>query len=182
MSLRTVCVYCGSSKGDKEEYSRAAKRLGEELVDRNIQLVYGGGSMGLMGDVASAVQQRGGRVVGIIPKHLEPSEISGKTYGEVLVTENMHERKMHMANLADAFVALPGGFGTLEELLEIITWRQLNLHSKRIGVLNTEGYFDSLLHFFDQAVSAGFINSEARDMLIQAETPELLIEKLLLVN
>ena len=133
--IECVCVYCGSSVGSNSSYSVAARLLGGELVKRGISLVYGGGSVGLMGSLAEAVNSDGGSVLGIIPYSLEPEEISGKTPGQVVVTSGMHERKTQMAARADAFIALPGGLGTLEELFEIATWRQLGHHEKPIGIL-----------------------------------------------
>ena len=179
MTLKQICVYCGSSVGLNSEYARAAENLGRELVQRNFGLVYGGGSVGLMGKLSKEVHERGGSVLGIIPKKLLPKEISGETSGELIVTEDMHERKKYMSTLADAFIALPGGFGTLEELLEILTWHQLGLHAKPVGILNVSGFFDSFLRFLDDAVAAGFISETARQIPVVGTTPTELIEKLL---
>jgi len=179
MVLKQICVYCGSSMGLKDEYANAAENLGRELVERNLGLVYGGGSVGLMGKVSKVVHEQGGSVLGVIPKMLRPKEISGETHGELIVTEDMHERKKYMSTLADAFIALPGGFGTLEELLEIITWHQLGLHAKPVGILNVNGFFNSLLAFLDDAVSAGFISETARQILVVGATPTELVAKLL---
>lgn len=178
MTLDRICVFCGSTLGVRAEYAIAAQNLGYALSDRGIDLVYGGGSVGLMGKVAFAVQERGGSVMGVIPKSLQPKEISGDTFGELIVTEDMHERKKHMFALADAFIAIPGGFGTLEELLEIITWRQLGLHSKPIGILNVDGFFDSFLLFVNEAFLAGFVSETARNLFVVSTMPEELIERL----
>ena len=176
--MKKICVYCGASKGLGREYSDAAEALGVEMARRNLGLVYGGGSMGLMGKVSSAVHKSGGTVLGIIPKELEPVEISGLTVGKVVVTRDMHERKKNMFTLSDAFIALPGGFGTLEELLEMITWQQLGFHSKPIGILNVNGFFDSLLCFFSEAVLAGFISQESKDAILVSTSPSDLLDKL----
>ncbi|PKA57982.1 Cytokinin riboside 5'-monophosphate phosphoribohydrolase LOG1 [Apostasia shenzhenica] len=139
--FRRICVFCGSSSGNKTSYQLAAVQLGHELVERNIDLVYGGGSIGLMGLVSQAVFNGGRHVLGIIPKTLMPTEITGVTVGEVRAVAGMHQRKAEMAQQADAFVALPGGYGTLEELLEVITWAQLGIHDKPVGLLNVDGYY-----------------------------------------
>lgn len=174
----TICVYCGSSPGKSECFSLAVEQFGHELVRRQLSLVYGGGSVGLMGKLARVVSSGGGQVLGIIPESLHPTEISGETPGRVMVTKTMHERKTHMADLADAFVALPGGIGTLEELFEIATWRQLGHHSKAIGLLNVNGFFDTLLKFIDELVSAGFISYETRALFIVESEPRVLLDKL----
>lgn len=179
MHIKRVCVYCGSSSGAKAEYLNAARRLGAELAGRNIGLVYGGGSVGLMGGVSATVHDQGGSVVGIIPKNLLPREISGDTLGELIVTEDMHERKKRMFSVADAFVALPGGFGTLEELLEIMTWHQLGLHEKPICILNVCGFFDSFIQFLDKACEEGFISASARRVLFVGSTTDEILEKIL---
>ena len=174
--LSTVCVYCGSSQSIRQVYDDAASCLGQEFARRNISLIYGGGSMGLMGRVAETVQNGGGDVIGVIPFALE--KISGQTPGKVIVTSDMHQRKAAMAAKADAFIALPGGFGTLEELFEIVTWRQIGYHSKPIGLLNVDGFFDLLLKFLDDIVEDGFITQAARSILIVESNPAVLIDKL----
>lgn len=178
MVLRRVCVFCGSSTGLKAEFISAAKAVGTKLARENIGLVYGGGSVGLMGVVSQSAHEQGGAVVGVIPEKLKPKEISGETCGEVIVTRDMHERKRHMSSLADAFIAMPGGFGTLEELFEMITWKQLGFHSKPIGILNVDGFYDALLKFLDEAVSSGFISKSAREFLFVAESPDELLDML----
>ena len=172
----SICVYCGSSQGAGRAYDNAASSVGEEFVRRHISLIYGGGSMGLMGRVAETVQNGGGDVVGIIPVALE--KISGQTPGRVIVTSDMHQRKATMASKADAFIALPGGFGTLEELFEIITWCQIGYLSKPVGLLNVDGFFDSLLLFLDNAVVAGFISQAARSILLVDSNPASLIDRI----
>jgi len=150
--LHTVCVFCGSYAGDRTEYRDAAVALGEELVARGAGLVYGGGRIGLMGVLADAVLAAGGRVTGVIPDHLMTREVAHAGLTDLRVVSSMHERKQLMFELSDAFVALPGGLGTLEELLEISTWAQLGLHRKPIGILDVLGYFDGLVSLLDHAV------------------------------
>ncbi|KAF8377837.1 hypothetical protein HHK36_031222 [Tetracentron sinense] len=176
--FRRVCVFCGSSTGNKPSYQLAAIQLGNELVERNIDLVYGGGSIGLMGLVSQAVFDGGRHVLGVIPKTLMPREITGETVGEVRAVSGMHQRKAEMARQADAFIALPGGYGTLEELLEVITWAQLGIHEKPVGLLNVDGYYNSLISFIDKAVEEGFITPAARHIIIYSETAQELICKL----
>ncbi|KAL9257358.1 Cytokinin riboside 5'-monophosphate phosphoribohydrolase LOG3-like protein, partial [Drosera capensis] len=147
-------------------------------VSRNIDLVYGGGSVGLMGLVSQAVHSGGRHVIGVIPKTLMPREITGVTVGEVKAVADMHQRKAEMAKHSDAFIALPGGYGTLEELLEVITWAQLGIHDKPVGLLNVDGYYDALLSFIDQAVEEGFIPPSARHIIVSALTAKELVKKL----
>ncbi|KMT06255.1 hypothetical protein BVRB_7g161800 [Beta vulgaris subsp. vulgaris] len=173
-----ICVFCGSSQGKKISYQEAATELGKELVLRNIDLVYGGGSIGLMGLVSQAVHSGGRHVIGVIPKTLMPREITGETVGEVKAVADMHQRKAEMARHSDAFIALPGGYGTLEELLEVITWAQLGIHDKPVGLLNVDGYYNSLLTFIDQAVEEGFISPSARHIIVSAPTAQELVKKL----
>ncbi|XAR64187.1 hypothetical protein NMG60_11024434 [Bertholletia excelsa] len=176
--FKRVCVFCGSSPGNKPSYQLAAIQLGQELVERNIDLVYGGGSIGLMGLVSQAVFNGGRHVLGVIPKILMPREITGETVGEVRAVAGMHQRKAEMARQADAFIALPGGYGTLEELLEVITWAQLGIHDKPVGLLNVDGYYNLLLSFIDTAVAEGFITPSARRIVISAQTAYELMCKL----
>ncbi|TVU01946.1 hypothetical protein EJB05_52595 [Eragrostis curvula] len=176
--FRRICVYCGSAKGKKASYQDAAVDLGNLLVERGIDLVYGGGSIGLMGLVSHAVHAGGRHVIGIIPKSLMPREVTGEPVGEVRAVSGMHERKAEMARFADAFIALPGGYGTLEELLEVITWAQLGIHKKPVGLLNVDGFYDPLLSFIDLAVNEGFITEEARHIIISAPTAKELVTKL----
>ncbi|KAH9619396.1 hypothetical protein KSS87_013293 [Heliosperma pusillum] len=176
--FRRICVFCGSSQGKKISYQEAATELGKELVSRNIDLVYGGGSIGLMGLVSQAVHSGGRHVIGVIPKTLMPREITGETVGEVKAVADMHQRKAEMARHSDAFIALPGGYGTLEELLEVITWAQLGIHDKPVGLLNVDGYYNSLLSFIDQAVEEGFVSPSARRIILSAPTAGELVKKL----
>ncbi|XP_057536169.1 cytokinin riboside 5'-monophosphate phosphoribohydrolase LOG7-like isoform X1 [Amaranthus tricolor] len=173
-----VCVFCGSSSGKKSSYQEAAIDLGNELVERRIDLVYGGGSVGLMGHVSQAVHHGGRNVLGIIPKSLVSEEITGVTVGEMKTVSNMHQRKAEMAKQADAFIALPGGYGTLEELLEVITYAQLGIHRKPVGLLNVDGYYNCLLSFIDKAVDEGFISATARGIIVSAPTAKELFTKL----
>ncbi|KAL7170658.1 hypothetical protein ACSBR2_035522 [Camellia fascicularis] len=173
-----ICVFCGSSSGKKASYQEAAVELGKELVERRIDLVYGGGSVGLMGLVSQAVHDGGRHVLGVIPRTLMPREITGETIGEVRAVSDMHQRKAEMAHQADAFIALPGGYGTLEELLEVITWAQLGIHHKPVGLLNVEGYYNSLLSFLDKAVDEGFISPTARRIIVSAPTAKQLVKEL----
>ncbi|KAG8082700.1 hypothetical protein GUJ93_ZPchr0014g46747 [Zizania palustris] len=176
--FRRICVFCGSSQGKKKSYQDAAVELGKELVARNIDLVYGGGSVGLMGLVSQAVYNGGRHVIGVIPKTLMPREITGETVGEVKAVSDMHQRKAEMGRRSDAFIALPGGYGTLEELLEVIAWAQLGIHDKPVGLLNVDGYYNSLLSFIDKAVEEEFISPSARHIIVLAPTPTELLEKL----
>ncbi|XP_047083553.1 probable cytokinin riboside 5'-monophosphate phosphoribohydrolase LOGL3 isoform X2 [Lolium rigidum] len=176
--FKRMCVFCGSSQGNKTSYRDAAIDLAKELVAGGIDLVYGGGSIGLMGLVSQAVYHGGRHVLGVIPKTLMTPEIIGEMVGEVRPVADMHQRKAEMARHSDAFIALPGGYGTLEELLEVITWTQLGIHHKPVGLLNVDGYYNSLLTFIDQAVEEGFINPAARRIIVSAPTAQELMEKL----
>ncbi|XP_028790067.1 cytokinin riboside 5'-monophosphate phosphoribohydrolase LOG8-like [Neltuma alba] len=176
--LKRVCVFCGSRPGNRNIFSDAALHLATHLVERRMDLVYGGSSTGLMGVVSRTAHQGGCSVVGIIPAALVPAEISGHAAGQVLVVSSMHERKAEMARRADCFIALPGGYGTMEEMLEIITWSQLGIHNKPVGILNVDGYYDCLLALFDKGVEEGFIKPAARNIVISATTPEELLRKM----
>ncbi|XP_074310384.1 cytokinin riboside 5'-monophosphate phosphoribohydrolase LOG1-like [Silene latifolia] len=176
--FKRVCVFCGSSSGKRDSYSAAAIELGQELVAKNLDLVYGGGSIGLMGLVSHTVHHGGGHVIGIIPKTLMGKELTGESIGEVRAVENMHQRKAEMASHSDCFIALPGGYGTLEELLEVITWAQLGIHDKPVGLLNVDGYYNSLLTFIDKAVEDGFVNPLQRNIFVSAPSAKELVQKL----
>jgi len=176
--FKRICVFCGSRPGYKSTFSDAALELGKMLVDRKIDLVYGGGSAGLMGLVSQTVFNGGSNVLGVIPKALLPHEISGESIGEVKTVVDMHQRKAEMAKHADAFIALPGGYGTMEELLEIISWSYLGIHHKPVGLLNVDGYYNSLLALFDKGVEEGFIKDSARRIVVIADTAEELMKKM----
>jgi uncharacterized protein (TIGR00730 family) len=172
-----LCVFCGSSEGGRPGYADAARRLGAELVARGIGLVYGGGAVGLMGVIADAVLALGGEAIGIIPEPLVARELAHRGLTELRIVGSMHERKATMAALADGFIALPGGFGTLEETFEILTWAQLGIHAKPVGVLNVEGYWDGLRQLVGQAVAEGFVRPEYAELLMFAETPAALLDR-----
>ncbi|KAJ7560854.1 hypothetical protein O6H91_03G003700 [Diphasiastrum complanatum] len=176
--FKRICVFCGSTRGRKRSYSDSAIDLGRELVKRKIDLVYGGGSAGLMGLVARKVYEGGGHVTGVIPKALMPYEITGQSVGEVHAVSDMHQRKAEMARQADAFIALPGGYGTLEELLEIITWAQLGIHNKPVGLLNVDGYYNPLLNLFDKCSEEGFIKPIFREIVVSASSASELLRGL----
>ncbi|KDP43483.1 hypothetical protein JCGZ_16770 [Jatropha curcas] len=176
--FKSICVFCGSRAGYKSSFSDAALELGKQLVERKIDLVYGGGSVGLMGLISQTVFNGGCHVLGVIPKALMPHEISGETIGERITVADMHQRKAEMSRHADAFIALPGGYGTLEELMEIIAWAQLGIHDKPVGLLNVDGYYNSLLALFDKGVEEGFINDTARHIVVIADTAAELIKKM----
>ncbi len=173
--IRTVALFCGSRKGQHPEYSEAASQLGHILAKSNIGLVFGGGHIGLMGIAADAAMAQGGNVTGVIPKRLLELELGHPKLGQLIPTETMHERKAIMATQADAFVALPGGFGTCDEFFEILTWRQLNLHKKPIALLNTRGFFTPMLAWLDHIVGEGFLSPMDRNLVEVAPTPELLL-------
>ncbi|XP_027331534.1 cytokinin riboside 5'-monophosphate phosphoribohydrolase LOG8-like isoform X2 [Abrus precatorius] len=175
--FKRLCVFCGSNSGNRQVFSDAAIELANELVKRNIDLVYGGGSVGLMGLISQRMYDGGCNVLGIIPKALMPLEISGETVGEVKIVSDMHERKAAMAEEADAFIALPG-YGTMEELLEMITWAQLGIHKKPVGLLNVDGYYNCLLALFDNGVEEGFIKPGARNIVVSASSAKELMTKM----
>ena len=177
-TIQRVCVYCASAPGRDPAIQAATVALGRLLAAEGLGLVYGGGSVGLMGLVADTVMQAGGTVIGVIPRGLFPREIPHRGLTELVEVGSMHERKMKMFELADAFVALPGGFGTLEELAEVTTWAQLGLHQKPIGVLNVAGYYDSLLAFLDRGVREGLLRTENRALLVDRDEPEALLQAL----
>ncbi|XP_048564080.1 probable cytokinin riboside 5'-monophosphate phosphoribohydrolase LOGL1 [Triticum urartu] len=173
-----ICVFCGSNSGNRAVFGDAALELGQGLVTRGVDLVYGGGSIGLMGLIAQTVLDGGCRVLGVIPRALMPLEISGASVGEVKIVSDMHERKAEMARQADAFIALPGGYGTMEELLEMITWSQLGIHDKPVGLLNVDGYYDPLLTLFDKGAAEGFIKADCRQIIVSAPTAHELLTKM----
>jgi len=167
-----ICVYCGSSDGRQSSILDAAKEFGQLLAKNRFRLVYGGSSLGVMGSLANSVMRNGGKVTGVIPEGLFRKEVAHQGITELITVADMHERKSTMANLADAFVALPGGFGTLEELFEIITWNQIGIFNKPVVIYNVNGFFDSLIAMIDLSVNAGFIKPENRNIVKIAETSE----------
>jgi uncharacterized protein (TIGR00730 family) len=181
--MRRICVFCGSSPGQRPEYRAAAEGLGRLLAGRGLELVYGGGNVGLMGLVADACMAAGGNVIGVIPEALVGREVAGRAVEHVRITrlevvDSMHTRKARMAELADGFIALPGGFGTFEELFEILTWAQLGFHRKPIGLLDVAGYYDPLLALCDRAVGEGFLRPANRELLLAHTDPAALLELL----
>lgn len=178
MKLYRICVFCGANKGNSTDYITAAKELGAWLGASSRSLVYGGGKVGLMGVIADAVLSRGGEVIGVIPDFLMKREVGHTGLSEMIVVETMHERKQKMADLSDGFIAMPGGWGTLDELAEILTWAQLQIHQKPIGILNANGYFDALLAFMDHMVKEGFLKAANREMLLADSDMETLIAKM----
>ena len=177
MKIKKICVYCGSSSGKNPAYSQAAVNLALALCERNIGLVYGGGAIGVMGTVADAVLAAGGEAVGVIPKALAIKEVAHDNLSELHVVASMHERKAMMADLADGFIALPGGWGTLEEIFEILTWAQLGFHDKPCGLLNIDGYYDGLIGFLENSFDQQFVNELCRPMLMKAREPQTLLDK-----
>lgn len=177
--MKRLCVYCGSSLGKRPEYSMAANVIAHALVQHNIGLVYGGASIGIMGELANTVTKLGGNVVGVMPRFLVDKEVSHSGLSQLIITDSMHQRKSKMAELSDGFIALPGGFGTFEELFEIITWAQLGFHNKPCGMLNILGYFNHLLAFIDTAVQEGFIRNDHKELILVEQEAELLVEKMM---
>ena len=176
--LKRVCVFCGSNTGSGPAYVEAAESLGKLLAERKMGLVYGGGKVGLMGKIADAVLGAGGEVVGVIPQSLMRKEIAHAGLTDLRVVDSMHQRKALMAELSDAFIALPGGFGTFEEFCEIVTWAQLGLHGKPCGILNVEGYYDQLLGLFDHAVAEKFLHPANRALVIAGKSPDAMLDRL----
>ena len=174
--MNRICVFCGSSPGTRPEYLQAAEALGRECVRRDLGLVYGGASVGLMGRLAETVLTSGGNVIGVIPFSLVEREVALSDLSDLRVVGSMHERKALMAELSDGFVALPGGLGTIEEFFEVLTWTQLGIHEKPCGLLNVSGYFDSLVEFLDHAVEQQFIRPENRSMVLVDKDPRPLLD------
>lgn len=176
MTKRAICIYCGSSPGDDPAYMAAARTMGTLIAERGLPLVYGGGHVGLMGAAADAALEAGGEVIGVIPRDILEKEVGHGGVTELFTVDSMHERKMKMASLSDSFIALPGGIGTLEEIIEVFTWSQLGFHSKACAVLNVDGFFDPLFQLLDHMVSHRFLRQEHRDQLLSADTPEAVLE------
>lgn len=179
MTLVSVCVYCGSRNGVDPDHADVATALGQTLARQQIRLIYGGGSLGLMGVIANATLAAGGRVIGVIPADLQQREAAHQGLSELHVVGDMHQRKSLMARLASAFIALPGGLGTLEELFEMLTWRQLGIHTKPIGILNCNGYFDDLIGFLEICVQHGYVPVTDYQKLLIDTAPEGLLQRLL---
>ena len=176
--MKSIAVFCGSSSGANPIYSAVTKQLGEVLAEQDITLVYGAGNVGLMGIVADAVLNKGGKVIGTIPKFLEDKEVAHYGLTELIVTDTMHQRKEKMAEVAEGILVLPGGIGTLDEFFEIFTWQQLGLHSKPIGVLNINGYYNYLLKHIDHMVQEEFLKPYHRDRILVDKDPAALIAKM----
>lgn len=176
--MKRVCVFCGSSPGSRPAYREAAVQLAAALAERDIELVYGGARVGLMGEIADAVRERGGRVIGVIPSSMVRREIAHTDIDDLRVVETMHERKAMMTELSDGFVALPGAYGTVDELAEALTWSQLGIHANPIGLLDIEGYFEHLLAFFDHAVEEGFLRPVHRELLLVDRDPGALLGRM----
>jgi len=176
--MKRICVFCGASPGNDPRHAEAARALGRAIAARGLELVYGGGSIGLMGTVADAALAAGARVIGVIPQVLQIRELAHRGLSELRVVGSMHERKALMAELSGGFIALPGGMGTLEELSEVLTWAQLGLHARPVGLLDVGGYYRPLVAFFDQAVASGFLRPAHRAILQEAEAPEALLDLL----
>jgi len=176
--LNRICVYCGSGVGGHDGYADAARALGRALVERKIGLVFGGGRIGMMGVLAETVLAGGGEAIGVIPRHLEEKGLALMSVTSLRVVETMHVRKALMAELSDAFIAMPGGYGTAEEFFEALTWAQLSLHLKPCGLLKTQGYFDHMIRFVDHAVQEGFIHPTHRELMLVADSPEAILDRL----
>jgi uncharacterized protein (TIGR00730 family) len=175
--MKRVCVYCGSSAGRLPRYRDAARALGHEIAARGLGLVYGGAGIGVMGAVADAVLSRGGEVIGVIPHNLATKEVAHAGLSELLVVASMHERKARMEGLSDGFIALPGGWGTFEEIFEMLTWAQLGMHQKPCGLLNVAGYYDHLFTFLEHAVAENFVRTEHQPMMIMEQDPASLLDR-----
>ena len=175
--MKSICVYCGSNPGKLPAYCEFAQQLGYEMAARGLGLVYGGASVGVMGAVADAVLERGGRAVGVIPHSLATKEVSHDRLDELIVVASMHERKAKMAELSDGFIALPGGWGTIEEIFEMLTWAQLGFHEKPCGLLNVASYYDHLFAFLEHAIDQQFVKEQYRPMIMMDESPAALLDR-----
>ncbi|MBY0358711.1 MAG: TIGR00730 family Rossman fold protein [Candidatus Obscuribacterales bacterium] len=176
--MRRVCVFCGAFNGSKPEFQTTARRLGQTIAEMGLELVYGAGRVGLMGVVADGALASGGRVIGVIPESLVAKELAHNGLSELHIVKTMHERKALMEKFSDGFLVLPGGYGTLDEFCEILTWSQLGFHRKPCAILNINGYFDQLINFFDEAVKSGFVSKQHRDMIIISSDPAEVLNKM----
>jgi uncharacterized protein (TIGR00730 family) len=176
--MKRICVFCGTNPGSRPAYGAAARELGRILAEQDIELVYGGASVGIMGELADSVQEHGGHVTGIIPQQLMEKEAAHTGIRNLIVVASMHQRKSQMADMSDGFIALPGGIGTLEGFFEILTWGQLGIHAKPSGILNIEGYFDGLTGFLDHAVQEGFLTEVHRHAIIVESDPRRLMQRM----
>ncbi len=174
--MNSIVVFCGSSEGHNSVYKETAAQLGTMLANRSIKVVYGGARVGIMGAVAEAALQNGGEVIGVIPYFLRTKEVAHEGVTELIQTNNMHERKLKMHELSDGIITLPGGWGTMEEVFEMLTWAQLGLHTKPVGLLNTNGYYNALIALCDHMVSEGFLPASIRKMLLSSDDPEELLQ------
>ncbi|CAN7453704.1 TIGR00730 family Rossman fold protein [Pseudoduganella sp. LjRoot289] len=177
--MKSLCVYCGANGGASPRYAEAARALARGMVEMNLSLVYGGGNVGLMGIIADEVLRLGGEVTGVIPSALVEREVAHTGLTRQFVVKDMHERKAMMAQLADGFIAMPGGMGTMEELFEMLTWSQLGIHSKRVGLLNVDGFYDSLVGFIGHATEQGFIRPQHAEMMMVESDPGSLLQRFL---
>jgi len=176
--MKRVCVFCGSSDGVREAYREAAEQLGQTLAHRGLGLVYGGGRLGLMGALADAAMGAGAQVTGVIPRSLVAKELAHRGVADMRVVGSMHERKALMADLSDAFITLPGGFGTLEEFFEVLSWSQLGLHGKPCGILNAAGFYDKLLALLDHTIDEAFVRAGHRSLVLVEDDPSKLLDRL----
>jgi uncharacterized protein (TIGR00730 family) len=177
-SFQRICVFCGTNAGSRPEYGAAARALGQLLAEEDIELVYGGASVGIMGELADAVHEHGGHVTGIIPQQLVKKEAAHTGIPDLIVVASMHQRKSQMADMSAGFIALPGGIGTMEGFFEILTWGQLGIHRKPSGLLNVAGYFDELIKFLDHAVAEGFLTEEHRASILVESDPKKLLKRM----
>ena len=175
--MQSVCVFCGSSRGDDPAYTQAARSLGTKLAESKVRLIFGGGHVGLMGEISNAALAAGGDVIGVIPKFLVERELAHEGLTDLRIVGSMHERKALMSDLSEAFIALPGGTGTLEEFFEVLTWAQLGEHAKPCGLLNVAGYYDPLITVFDRMVETGFLSAANRALLLVEDDPDRLLER-----
>ena len=178
--MKSICVYCGASFNGDPALLATIENLAEVFISKKVELVYGGGSVGVMGLIANAVLQKGGKVTGVIPQFLLDKEVEHHGITTLIVTENMHQRKQKMADLSDGFIILPGGFGTMEEFFEVLTWLQLGLHNKPIGILNVEGFYDHLLAQLDVMVERKFLKASNRELVLEDKDAKALVEKMLI--